>query len=165
MASDFSFDIESKVEYNLVEEAIANAEREVVNRFDFRGTNSGIKLDKKEGTLLLSSSEEYKVKALFDVLLNKLAKRGVPVKNFKPQKIESALGGRAKQIVKIQQGLPQDKAREIVKIIKENKFKVNSSIQAGSVRISSKSKNELQAVISFLKGKDFDVTLQFANYR
>ena len=122
MASEFSFDVESKVDYNLVEEAIANANREIANRYDFRGSNSTITLDKKENTIMLVSSDDYKVKAIFDVLLNKFSKRNVPIKNFKPQKTENALGGQAKQLVKIQQGIPQEKAKEMTKLIKEKKF-------------------------------------------
>ena len=94
-----------------------------------------------------------------------MAKRGVPLKNFLPQKIEAALGGNAKQTVKIQQGIPADKAKEITKVIKEEKLKVSASIQGDQLRVSSKSKDELQAVIALLKGKDFGVELQFTNYR
>ncbi len=165
MAVEFSFDIVSRVEYNLVEEGIVNAEREIVNRYDFKGTNSLIELDKKNNCITLVSSDEYKVKALYEVLLNKFSKRGVPLKNFQPQKIESSLGGRARQLVKIQQGIPQEKAREIVKEVKNARFKVNSSIKGDTIRIASRSKNELQSVISHLRGKDFGVALQFVNYR
>ncbi len=163
--SDFSFDVVSKVELTLVEEAISNAMKEIVNRYDFKDSNSQIELNKKDLLITLTSSDEFKVKSLYDVLLNRLAKRSLPLKNFQPQKMENALGGRAKQVVKIQQGIPQEKAKEITKTIKDAKLKVNASIQGDAVRVSSKSKDELQATIAILKEKDFGLTLQFTNYR
>lgn len=163
--ADFSFDVVSKVEITLVEEAISNAMKEIVNRYDFKDTNSQIELNKKDLLITLTSSDEFKVKSLYDVLLNRLAKRGLPLKNFQPQKMENALGGRAKQVVKIQQGIPQEKAKEITKFIKDAKLKVNASIQGDAIRVSSKSKDELQNCISLLKEKDFGLTLQFTNYR
>ncbi len=165
MASDFSFDVVSKVEYTVVDEAIAIAMKEVINRYDFKDSKSEINFDKKANSIMLQSCDEYKVKALFDVLLTKLAKRGLPLKNFEPQKIESALGGTAKQSVKVQQGIPQDKAKEIVKAVKEQKLKANVSIQSDTLRVSSKSKDELQNVMAFLRGADFGIALQFDNFR
>ena len=165
MASEFSFDVVSKVEYTVVDEAIAIAMKEVVNRYDFKGSNSEINFDKKANTIMLQSSDAYKVKALYDVLLMKISKRGLPVKNFEPQKIESALGGTAKQAIKVQQGIPQEKAKEIVKAIKEQKLKANTSIQGDTLRVTSKSKDELQNVMTLLRGGDFGLTLQFENYR
>ncbi len=163
--ADFSFDVVSKVELTLVEESIANAMKEIVNRYDFKDTNSLIELNSKELVITMTSSDEFKVKSLYDVLLTRLSKRGLPLKNFQPQKMESALGGRARQTVKIQQGIPQEKAKEITKAIKEAKLKVNASIQGDTVRVASKSKDELQATIALLKEKDFGITLQFTNYR
>lgn len=165
MASEFSFDVVSKVDYNLVDEAIAIAMKEIVNRYDFRGTNSEITFDKKANSVMLLSADEYKVKALFDVFLTKLSKRGLPLKNFQPQKVEHALGGAAKQPVKVQQGIPQDKAKEMVKAVKEKKLKANISIQGDTLRVSSKSKDELQAVMSVLRDGDFGLTVQFDNFR
>lgn len=163
--ADFSFDIVSKVEITLVEESINNALKEIANRYDFKDTRSEINLDKKENVITLVSSDEYKVKALYDVLLTRLSKRGLPLKNFQPQKMENSLGGQAKQAVKIQQGIPQEKAKEIVKLIKDNKLKVTPAIQGDTVRVSSRSKDDLQTAISLVKGGDFGVTLQFTNYR
>lgn len=163
--ADFSFDIVSKVDLTLVEESIANAMKEIVNRYDFKDTNSTIELNSKDLVITMTSSDEFKVKSLYDVLLTRLSKRGLPLKNFQPQKMENALGGRTRQAVKIQQGIPQEKAKEITKAIKEAKLKVNASIQADTVRVSSKSKDELQATIAVLKGKDFGINLQFTNYR
>lgn len=165
MADEFSFDVVSKVDYNMVDEAIMNALKEVTNRYDFKDIRSEISFDKKANSIMLSSSDEFKVKAVFDVLLTKLSKRGVPLKNFQPQKIESALGGTAKQAVKIQQGIPQDKAKEMVKLVKDNKLKATVSIQADTLRVVSRSKDELQNVMALLRGHDFGITLQFTNYR
>ncbi|MEW5950571.1 MAG: YajQ family cyclic di-GMP-binding protein [Elusimicrobia bacterium] len=163
--ADFSFDVVSKVELTLVEESISNAMKEIINRYDFKDTNSLIELNSKELTITMTSSDEFKVKSLYDVLLTRLSKRGLPLKNFQPQKTENALGGRARQIVKIQQGIPQEKAKEITKTIKDAKLKVNASIQGDTVRVSSKSKDELQNTIALLREKDFGITLQFTNYR
>ena len=165
MANDLSFDVVSKVEYTVVDEAIAIAMKEVINRYDFKDSKSEINFDKKNNSITLQSCDDYKVKALYDVLLTKLSKRGLPLKNFEPQKIESALGGTAKQAVKIQQGIPQDKAKEIVKAMKERKLKANISIQGDTLRVTSKSKDELQNVMSILRGEDFGIALQFDNFR
>ncbi len=165
MASEFSFDVVSKVDYNLVDEAIATAMKEIVNRYDFKGVPSEITLDRKANAINLQSADEYKLKALYDVLLTKLSKRGLPLKNFQPQKVESALGGTAKQQVKVQNGIPADKAKEMVKAVKERKFKVNVSIQGDTLRVTSKSKDELQAVMGVLRAGDFGVTVQFDNFR
>jgi len=165
MASEFSFDVVSKVEYTVVDEAIAIAMKEVINRYDFKDSKSEINFDKKNNSITLQSCDDYKVKALYDVLLTKLSKRGLPLKNFEPQKVESALGGTAKQAVKIQQGIPQDKAKEIVKAMKEQKLKANISIQGDTLRVTSKSKDELQNVMAILRGQDFGIALQFDNFR
>lgn len=165
MAAEYSFDVVSKVDNNLIDESIAVAMKEVANRYDFRGAQSDIVFDKKNASLLLSSTDEYKIKALYDVLLTKLSKRNLPLKNFHPQKTEDALGGTAKQTVKIQQGIPQDKAKEMVKAVKEKKFKVNISIQGDALRVTSKSKDELQTVMSFLREGDYGLTVQFDNFR
>ncbi len=163
--ADFSFDVVSKVDVNVISEAVSAATKEITNRYDFKGTNSSLELNAKEGELKLASSDEYKVNTLRDILFTRLAKRGVALKNLIPQKIEAALGGNAKQLIKIQQGIPAEKAKEISKTIKEAKLKVAASIQGDQLRVSSKSKDELQAVIALLKGKDFGVELQFTNYR
>ncbi len=163
--ADFSFDVVSKVDLNIIEEAISVAKKEIANRYDFKDSNPNIELLAKDNLIKLSCSDEYKVKALYDVLLTRLSKKGVALKNFQPQKIESALGGTAKQEVKIQQGIPADKAKEIVKIIKEAKLKVAASIQGDQLRVTSASKDALQDSITLLKGNDFGLELQFTNYR
>ena len=165
MASDFSFDVVSKVEYTVVDEAISIAMKEVINRYDFKDSKSEINFDKKANTIMLQSSDVYKVKALYEVLQTKLSKRGLPLKNFEPQKIDSALGGTAKQAIKVQQGIPQEKAKEIVKAIKEQKLKANVSIQGDTLRVTSKSKDELQNVMTLLRGGDYGIALQFDNFR
>lgn len=163
--ADFSFDVVSKVDLNLIEEAITIAKKEVANRYDFKDSNPDIQLMGKESLIKLSCADEYKVQALYDVLLTRLSKRGVAIRNFQPQKIESALGGTAKQDIKIQQGIPAEKAKEMVKLIKDNKLKANASIQGDQLRVTSASKDTLQQVIALLKGKDFGLELQFTNYR
>jgi len=165
MASEFSFDVVSKVEYTVVDEAIAIAMKEIINRYDFKNSRSEINFDKKANTIMLQSSDAYKVKALFDVLLTKISKRGLPVKNFEPQKIEDALGGTAKQAVKVQQGIPVEKAKEMVRAIKDQKLKANAAIQGDTLRVTSKSKDELQNVMTLLRGGDYGLTLQFDNFR
>ena len=165
MAQEFSFDVVSKVDMNLVEESINIAMKEVINRYDFKNSNSNIDLDKKENIIILITSDEYKIKTLYDILLTKMSKRNLPLKNFKPESIENSLGGQVKQIIKIQQGIPSEKVKEITKTIKDSKIKVNASIQGDTIRVSSRSKDELQNTIALLKSKDFGVTLQFINYR
>lgn len=163
--ADYSFDIVSKVDLNVISEAVAAANKEITNRYDFKGTNSNIELNQKDNELKLASSDEYKVDTLRDIIFTRVAKRGIPLKNMLPQKIESALGGNAKQTVKIQQGIPSEKAKEISKAIKDAKLKVSASIQGDQLRVSSKSKDELQSTMTLLKGQDFGVELQFTNYR
>lgn len=163
--ADYSFDVVSKVDLNIISEAAAAADKEIGNRYDFKGTNSKIELNEKDNQLKLMSSDEYKVAALRDVLFTRLVKRGIALKNLTQEKVESALGGTAKQIIKIQQGIPADKAKEISKYIKDEKLKVNASIQGDQLRVSSKSKDELQNTMAKLKEKDFGLDLQFTNYR
>lgn len=165
MAGEFSFDIVSKVDMNIVEESISVALKEITNRYDFKDTNSEIKLDKKENKIYLISSDEYKVKTLYDVLLTRMAKRNLPLKNFKQLSIENALGSRAKLTIQIQQGIPSDKAKDIRNAIKAAKLKVNAQIQGDAIRVFSKSKDELQRTISYLKNMDFGISLIFTNYR
>lgn len=163
--ADYSFDVVSKVDLNIVEEAINIAKKEIANRYDFKDANPSLELITKDNLIKLSCKDEYKVKALYDILLTRLSKRGVALKNFLPQKIEAGLGGSAKQEVKIQQGIASDKAKEIVKVIKESKIKVATSIQGEQLRVSSSSKDALQDTIALLKNKDFGLELQFTNYR
>ncbi len=165
MASDNSFDIVSKIEMQEVKNAIEQALKEVAQRFDFKGSKSDVKLEEKNNEIIVSSDDEYKLKSLIDILQSKLVKRGISLKALTYGKIESALGGTARQSVKLQQGIPSEKAKEIVKAIKETKIKVQSQIQGDQVRVSGKNRDDLQAVIKFLRESDFEIDMQFINYR
>jgi uncharacterized protein YajQ (UPF0234 family) len=165
MAKDNSFDVVSKVDYTLVKESIQVALKEVTNRYDFRGVETKMDFNEKEHTIILSSGDDYKVQALFDILVTRMAKRGLPVKNFQPEKMEEALGGTARQKVTITQGIPTAKAKEITKALKEEKLKVQATNQGDYLRIASKSRDLLQETQSFLKEKDWGIDLQFENYR
>jgi cyclic-di-GMP-binding protein len=158
-----TFDIVSKIDQQEVSNAIQQALKEIHTRFDLKNTNSNITLD-KDG-ITLQSADEYKLKAVNDVLQQKLVKRGVPLKGLIYTPVESALGGTAKQKITMQQGIPVEKAREIVKVIKNSKKKVQASIQGDLVRVSGKDRDELQHVIALVKAQDFGIDMQFTNYR
>ncbi|MFA5141131.1 MAG: YajQ family cyclic di-GMP-binding protein [Elusimicrobiota bacterium] len=165
MADVFSFDVVSNVNMQFVSEGVQTALKEIVNRFDFKDTRSTVEFKEKESLIVLNSSDEFKLKAIFDILTMRLAKRGVPLKNLDPQKVENSLGGRARQDVKITQGISKDKAREIVAEVKKSGLKVQAAVQGDQLRISSRSKDMLQQAMSLLKGKEFGLDLQFTNYR
>ena len=165
MATENSFDIVSKIEMQEVKNAIEQALKEVAQRFDFKGSKSEIRLEEKNNEILVSSDDEYKLKSLLDILQSKLVKRGISLKALTYGKIESALGSTVKQDIKLQQGIPSDKAKEIVKVIKDAKLKVQSQIQGDQVRVSGKNKDDLQSVIKLLREKDFGIDMQFTNYR
>ncbi len=163
MTEIHSFDMVSKIDLQEVRNAIDQASKEIGQRFDFKGSKSDVRLEDKD--ILVVSDDEYKLKSVLDILQSKLVKRGVPLKALGYGKIESAAGGTVRQKLTIQQGIPQEAAREIVKEIKNTKFKVQTQIQGDQIRVSGKNKDELQAVIQHLKGKDFKVNIQFTNYR
>jgi uncharacterized protein YajQ (UPF0234 family) len=163
MAAENSFDIVSKIEMTEVTNAVTQAMKEIGQRFDFKGSRSSITQEKD--ALVILSDDEYKLKSVVDILQGKLVKRGVPIKNLSYGKVEPAQGGTVRQRVDLQQGIPADKAKEIVKAIKDAKLKVQASIQADQVRVSGKSRDDLQSVIALLKGKEFGIELQFTNYR
>ncbi len=163
MAAENSFDVVSKINMSEVTNAVTQAMKEIGQRFDFKGSKSNI-TQEKDG-LVIVSDDEFKLKSVIDILQGKLVKRGVPVKNLTPGKVETALGGTVRQRLALQQGVPTDKAKEIVKAIKDSKIKVQASIQADQVRVSGKSRDDLQSVIALLKGRDFGIELQFENYR
>jgi len=158
-----TFDIVSKIDLQEVSNALQQALKEIHTRFDLKNSNSNITLD-KDG-ITLQSADEYKLKAVNDVLQQKLVKRGVPLKGLTYTPVESALGGTAKQKITMQQGIPIEKAREIVKAIKDSKKKVQASIQGDLVRVSGKDRDSLQDVIALLRGRDFGIDMQFTNYR
>jgi len=161
--AESSFDIVSKVDLQEVRNAIAQAMKEITTRFDLKGTGSDISLG--EGELVLSSSDDYKLKAVRDVLEGRLVKRNVPLKALSWGKTEQALSGTVRQRVAMQQGIPTEKAREIVKLIKQLKVKVQASIQGEQVRVSGKSKDDLQVVMQMLRANDLGIDMQFTNYR
>lgn len=165
MADLNSFDVVSKVEMQEVKNALDQALKEIHQRFDFKGTKTELTLKEKENELVILSDDEYKLKSVVDMLKGKLIKRNVSVKAFAFGPVEPALGGTVRQVAKIQNGLTTEKAKEIVKAIKEAKFKAQAQIQGDQLRVQGKSRDELQAVITFLKGKDFAVDLQYVNYR
>ena len=165
MAQDFSFDAVSEVDLNLVAESIQVAMKEIVNRFDFKNANASIELDAKAKKLVVRASDEMKIDNVVDILYTRMAKRGLPLKNFTKGKIELALGQTARLEVGIQSGIPTEKAKEMVAAIKAAKRKANASIQAEQLRVSSKSKDELQAVMALLRQGNFGVELQFKNFR
>ena len=165
MASENSFDIVSKIEMQEIKNAIEQAMKEVAQRFDFKGSKSEIKLEEKNNEILVSSDDEYKLKSLIDILQSKLVKRGISLKALTYEKIESALGGTVKQNIKLQQGIPSEKAKEVVKVIKETRLKVQSQIQGDQVRVTGKNRDDLQAIIKLLRERDFGIDMQFINYR
>lgn len=165
MSDEFSFDVVSKIDLQEVENGVNQASKEISTRFDFRGSVSRLDFDKKAPTITLYSDDEGKLKSVVDILQNKLVKRAVSLRALDFQKGEPAEKGTVRQMVKLKQGIPTEKAKEIVKLIKDLKLKVTPSIQADQVRVSSKSKDELQNTINQLRSKDFGLDLQFINYR
>jgi len=164
MAAENSFDVVSKVDLQEVTNAIQNALKEIHTRFDLKDSKSEIALEGKDA-LVLSSADEYKLKAVNDVLQSKLVKRGVPLKALTYGVVEPAAGSRARQKITLQQGIPTEKAKEIVRVIKDSKKKVQASIQGDSVRVTGKDRDTLQEIIALLKGHDFGIDMQFTNYR
>ena len=165
MAGQNSFDIVSKIDLQEVRNAVDQAMKEIKQRFDFKGSKSDITLDDKEKAMILLSDDENKLKSVIDILQTKIIKRGISLKALTYEKIEQALGGTVRQKIKLQDGIPQEKAKEIVKIIKDAKLKVQSQIQGDQLRITGKNRDDLQAVIALLKEKDIGVDMQFVNYR
>ena len=163
MAQDNSFDIVSKVDIQEARNAIDQAIKEIRQRFDLKDSHSEVNLEGND--IQLASANEYKLEAVKDILCQKLVKRGVSLKNLSYGKIEPAAGQSVRQKISLQQGIPVEKAKEIVRLVKDSKKKAQASIQGDSVRISSKDRDELQAIIAMLRGKDLGLELQFTNYR
>ena len=161
--ADSSFDVVSSVDMQEMKNAIGQAMKEITTRFDLKGTGSNIELSGEE--VVLTSNDEGKLKAVRDVLEGRLVKRNVPLKALTFGAIEKALGGTARQVISLQKGIPTEKAREIVKIIKGSKLKVQASIQGEQVRVSGKNRDDLQSVIKMLKDTDLGIDMQFTNYR
>lgn len=165
MASDNSFDVVSKIEMPEVVNAISQAMKEVIGRYDLKDSKSSIELNEKDLKIVLASEDDYKLKAVIDILQSKLLKRGVPIRNLDYGVVQPASGSSVRQEVKLKQGLATEHAKEVVKLIKDSKLKVTPSIMGDYVRVVSKDRDLLQQVIALLRGADFEVDLQFTNYR
>jgi uncharacterized protein YajQ (UPF0234 family) len=161
--AESSFDVVSSVDLQEVKNAISQAMKEITTRFDLKGSNSDIELQGEE--IVVTSGDEFKMKAVRDVLEGRLVKRNVPLKALTWGEVEKALGGTARQKISLQKGIPTEKAREIVKIIKGTKLKVQAAIQGDQVRVSGKNKDDLQAVMQTLRGSDLGIDMQFTNRR
>jgi cyclic-di-GMP-binding protein len=166
MAQTFSFDITSNVDLQEVDNAVNQAKKELGQRYDFKGSPATIDLDQKAGTVTLTAEDAFKLSAVWEILQTRLVRRSVPVKNMKLGDPDHASAGTTKQVITLQQGVPTDAAREIVKFLKDRKLKkVQAAIQGDQLRVSSPSKDDLQAAMAALREHDFGVALQFGNYR
>ena len=165
MADQFSFDVVSQVDFQEVKNAVEQTTKEVRQRFDFKGSKTELTLNEKEKQLTVVSDDEYKLNAVLDILKAKCVKRGVSVKALNCGRLGEALGGTVRQVIAIQSGIPDDKAKIISKELRDAKLKVQAQIQGEQIRVLSKSKDDLQTAIAFLKQKDFGIDLQFINYR
>ncbi|HEY6119508.1 MAG TPA: YajQ family cyclic di-GMP-binding protein [Pyrinomonadaceae bacterium] len=163
MAQQNTFDIVSQVDKAEISNAINQTIKEVRQRFDFKGSAATVSLEKDE--LVLTAEDETKLRNMNEILQQKLVRRGVPLKALNYGRVDPAAGGTVRQQVTVQQGIPQEKAKEVVKFIKDSKAKVQASIQGDTVRVSGKDRDELQSVIGKLKAKDFGIHMQFSNYR
>ena len=166
MANPISFDITSGVDIQEVDNAVNQARKEVAQRYDFKGSRAAIDLNRDENTLTLTADDDFKMNALWEILQGRLVRRGVPTKNFTPGETERAANDTVRRVVTLQQGIPTEAAKDIVKFLKEHKLKrVQAAIQADQVRVSSVSKDELQEAMRLLREHDFGIALQFGNYR
>ena len=163
MAAENSFDIVCKVDMQEVTNALDQSRREIETRYDLKGTKNEITLEKTD--IVLAAADEMKLKAVVDILQSKLHKRGIPLKALDYGKVEEASGGTLRQKIAIQQGIPVEKAKEIVRLIKDSKVRVQASIQESQVRVSGKNRDDLQKIIALVKDKDLGIALQFSNYR
>jgi uncharacterized protein YajQ (UPF0234 family) len=161
-----SFDVTSKVDLQEVDNAVNQARKEVAQRYDFKGSKAAIDFDRAGGTLTLTADDEFKLQSLWEVVETRMVRRKVPMKNLKRGEIERGASDTVRRVITLQQGIPTEAAREIVKYIKDRKLrKVQPAIQADQLRISSPSRDELQSVMALLREQDFGVELQFGNYR
>jgi len=163
MASEYSFDVVSKVDMQEMNNAVQQALKEIETRFDFKGSKSDIKLEDVQLTVL--SDSDFKLQSVVDILQSKMIKRGVPILNLDYGKIEPASGGTVRQVIKLRQGIDQENAKKINVLIRDSKLKIKSQIQGDQLRVTGKSKDDLQAVMSLLKGAGLPLELQFTNYR
>jgi cyclic-di-GMP-binding protein len=165
MADEHSFDIVSRVDLQEVSNAVQQALKEIGQRFDFKGSQTSLELDKDKSEIGIISDDEYKLKSVIEILKNKLVKRNVSLKTLVFGKIEKAAGETVRQTITLQQGISTERAKEIVKIIKDTKIKAQAEIQKDQVRVRAKKIDDLQSVIAMLKSKEFDYNIEFINYR
>jgi len=165
MADEHSFDIASKIDLQEVLNAEQQATKEISQRFDFKGSKSSIELNKDKHEITLISDDELKLKTVIDILQTKLVKRGISLKALQYGKVEQAAGNTVRQVITLQQGIPVEKSKEIVKIIKDTKMKVQAEIQKDQVRVKAKKIDYLQALISLLRGKELGIHIDFINFR
>jgi uncharacterized protein YajQ (UPF0234 family) len=159
-----SFDIVSKVELQEVDNAVNQAAKEIGQRYDFKGSKSELQMEKGT-TIKILADDDYKLKAVIDILQSKLLKRGISIKSLDYGKAETASGGMIRQLITIQQGISKEKGKDILQVIKESKIKVQGQIQDDQLRITGKNRDDLQEAIQLLKGKDLGVEMQFTNFR
>jgi uncharacterized protein YajQ (UPF0234 family) len=165
MADEHSFDIVSRVDLQEVSNAVQQAVKEIGQRFDFKGSKTSLELDKDKSEIGIISDDEYKLRSVIEILKNKLVKRNVPLKTLLFGKIEKAAGETLRQTLTLQQGISTERAKEIVKLIKDTKIKAQAEIQKDQVRVRAKKIDDLQSVIAMLKSKEFDFNIEFINYR
>jgi hypothetical protein len=165
MAQTFSFDITSEVDFQEVDNAVNQAQKELSQRFDFKGSKSSIEFRKEEKKIILIADDDFKLRALRDILEGRMAKRGVSLKSLKNNEPENAFEGTMRQVIELTSGFPSDKAKELVKLIKDSRLKVQAQIEGEKVRVISAKKDELQAVIAHLRNATFSLPLQFKNFR
>ena len=165
MADNYSFDVVSEINWQEIDNAINQARKEILQRYDFKGSKSSIEYSQKEKTMTIMGDDDYKTKAVIDILQNKFIKRGIPLKAMKFKDPEQASGGMIRQLVEVQQGISKDNAKIIVKMIKDAKLKVQAAIQDEQVRVSGRDKDELQSAIALVKNAELDFAVQFVNYR
>lgn len=165
MAQQSSFDIVSEVNMQEVDNALNQARKEVITRYDFKDSKTEIDFAEKEKIVTVSTEDEFRLKAVIDILQNKFIKRGIAIKTLKYAAIESAAGGTVRQKITIQVGIDKENAKKLVQIIKDTKIRVQASIMEDQVRVTGKDKDDLQTVIATLRGVDFPLPLQFTNYR
>ena len=165
MSNEFSYDVVSSINMQEADNAINQAQKELANRFDFKGAPAEIAFDKTKKEINLMAADEFKIKSLWDIVESKLIKRGVSAKSIDAGKIEPSGNMTVRQKITLKEGIPQEKAKEITKYIRDAKFKVNAQIQGEQLRVVSKSKDDLQAVMAALRAKDFGIPLQFTNFR
>jgi uncharacterized protein YajQ (UPF0234 family) len=165
MADTYSFDIVSEIDWQEIDNAVNQTRKEILQRYDFKGSKATIDYSQKDKTITIMGDDDYKTKAIIDMLQNKFVKRHIPLKSMKYKTPEQAGGGMIRQLIEVQQGISKDNAKFIVKIIKDSKIKVQAAIQDEQVRVSGRDKDLLQDTIQLIKNADLDFAVQFTNYR